>query len=143
MRRRPSFPPRALARATTMRVGHAWRLEVALHDAQPLRMRLADDAQSLRRSLARRWPMLEALVDVGRAPVARRSAHLCCDAVRLVVPAGRTKRRWLDALRDLAAAAGRGVARRWMRAAMRPCGARDFRWRPPAGRRSGESPAMS
>ncbi|KZT76349.1 hypothetical protein F511_46625 [Dorcoceras hygrometricum] len=51
--------------------------------------------------------MLEALVDVGGAPVGRRSARLCCDAVRFVAPAGRTKRRWLDALRDLAAAAGR------------------------------------
>ncbi|KZV16434.1 hypothetical protein F511_29120 [Dorcoceras hygrometricum] len=71
------------------------------------------------RRLARRWLMLESLVDVGGAPVARRSVRLCCDAARLVAPADRTKRRWLDALRDLAAAAGRGATRRWMHARWR------------------------
>ncbi|KZV07174.1 hypothetical protein F511_45343 [Dorcoceras hygrometricum] len=63
--------------------------------------------------------MLDALVDVGGAPVAWRSARLCCDAARLEALAGRTKRRWLDALRDLTAAAGRGVTRRWKRARWR------------------------
>ncbi|KZV27488.1 nicalin [Dorcoceras hygrometricum] len=54
----------------------------SMHDAQPLRMKLADDALSLRRSRT-------TIFDTGGAPVGRRSAHLCCDAARLVAPPGR------------------------------------------------------
>ncbi|KZT75890.1 hypothetical protein F511_47086 [Dorcoceras hygrometricum] len=77
-----------------------------MHEAQPLRMKLADDALSLRHSRMTTF-------DAGGAPVGRRSAHLCCDAARHVAHPGR------DVARRGGAAAR--MAGRWS--------ARDRRWK--------------
>ncbi|KZV48143.1 hypothetical protein F511_25039 [Dorcoceras hygrometricum] len=71
MRRRPSFPPRAHARATTMRAGREWRLGVVLHDAQPLRMRRPRVAALPRARDARCGALAARLARGGRPLVAR------------------------------------------------------------------------
>ncbi|KZV23354.1 putative polyamine oxidase 4-like [Dorcoceras hygrometricum] len=83
-----SFPPRAHARATTMRAGRAWWLETALHDAQALRMRRPRTA-ALPRACDARWPRscgapIARLARGGRPLVAKaaRSLPLLADRCR-------------------------------------------------------------
>ncbi|KZT75681.1 hypothetical protein F511_47294 [Dorcoceras hygrometricum] len=119
-------------------MGDAWRNFT--QDGRPLEQRwstiferpLCDDARA-GRARGGAWP------HAGRASCA---ARLRCTGRPLLHTVGILL---ADELARLCATGRATFARlrRACRGRMRPCGARDFRWWSPAGRRSDESPAMS